>query len=108
MNDFIELDLYEILVPTIRNDGRPIKTRFHRVWDKKIREIANGLTILTPAKGQWVDAEGNLFSERMIPVRIACTASQMEHIADLTAKHYEQKAVMFYRVSSYVKIKEYK
>jgi hypothetical protein len=43
----------------------------------------------------------------MIPVRIACTQDQIETIADWTAKYYEQQAVMYYRVSDYVVIKQY-
>lgn len=98
--------LYEILVPTIRL-GRPVHTRHHRVWDQRIREIAGGLTILTPTRGQWLTHDGTLLVERMIPVRIACTRKQMEKIADLTAEHYCQKAIMFYRISDEVEIKHY-
>ena len=43
--------LWLILVPTIRNDGRPIRTRFHRVWDGKVRDISGGLTITPPVSG---------------------------------------------------------
>lgn len=101
------MELYEILVPCVRNDGTPIRTRFHRVWDSKVRGIAGGLTVLSPAKGQWIAPCGTLFAERMIPVRIACSASQMEEIADLTARHYEQLAVMYYRVSDLVRVRHY-
>ncbi len=99
--------LWEILVPTVRNDGRAIRTRFHRVWDEKVREIAGGLTILTPAKGQWVNTKGNLFHERMIPVRIACTKEQILAIMDMTAAYYEQEAIFAAKVSDEVIIKEY-
>ena len=101
------MNLYEILVPTLRNDGRPIRTRFHRVWDAKVRAITGGLTILAPAKGQWVSPQGELFAERMIPVRVACSPEQIEKIADVTAAYYEQKAVLFYQVSNNVRIKHY-
>ena len=73
--------LWEILVPTVRRkDGKPIRTRYHRVWDGKVRAIAGGLTILQPAKGQWVSPSGELFSERMIPVRVACSEEQIDKI----------------------------
>jgi hypothetical protein len=101
------VELYEILVPTVRPDGRPISTRFHRVWDAKVRAIAGGLTVLQPARGQWVAPCGTLFAERMIPVRIACTAEQMDAIADMTARYYEQLAVMFWRVSTDVHVRHY-
>lgn len=99
--------LWEILVPTVRNGGTPFRTRFHRVWDKRVRKITGGLTILRPAKGQWISPDGKLFEERMIPVRLACTEEQINEIADLTAAHYEQEAVMFYRVGDCVTIKHY-
>jgi hypothetical protein len=99
--------LWEILVPTIRNDGRPIRTRYHRVWDKKVRDISGGLTVLKPAEGQWLAPDGTLFKERMIPVRIACTETEIEKIADFSAAYYEQLAMMFYRISDKVVIKDY-
>jgi hypothetical protein len=93
--------MWEILVPTIRNDGRPIRTRFHKVWDEKVRLISGGLTIMPVAKGQWVYKE-NLFEERMIPVRIIATRKQIEDIIDMTMKYYEQLAVLAYKVSDEV------
>lgn len=103
------MTLFEILVPTVRMDrpNKYFKTRYHKVWDSKVREIAKGLTILKPVKGEWVSPSGELFSERMIPVRIACTPEQMEQIADLTAKYYSQLAIMYYKISDSVTIKHY-
>lgn len=95
-------ELWEILVPTIRNDGRPIRTRFHRVWDKKVYEITNGLTIMNPSKGKWVSPDGKLFEERMIPVRIVATKAEMSKIVDLTMDYYDQLAVLAYRISDEV------
>lgn len=99
-------ELWEILVPTVRNDGRPIRTRFHRVWDQKVRAITGGLTVVPPVRGQWVAPDGRLFAERMIPVRIACTRDQIDAIADMTMTYYDQLAVMAYRVSDEVILKE--
>jgi hypothetical protein len=99
------IKLWEILVPTVRPDGRPIKARFHRVWDRKVYEITNGLTILTPTKGKWVNTDGVLFAERMIPVRIACTHEQIESIIDFSLTYYEQEAIMAYLLSETVIIK---
>ena len=102
--------MYEILVPTsMKRDGvlKPIRTRYHRVWDSKVREISGGLTILTPAKGQWVSPKGEIFIEKMIPVRIVCTEDEMEKIADMSAKYYLQEAILYYRVSDHVAIRHY-
>lgn len=101
------MNLYEILVPCLTNNGRPIRTRQHREWDKRVRRITGGLTIMPPTRGQWVAPWGELFHERMIPVRVMCNEEQINQIADLTAKFYEQHAVMFYRVSDNVQIKKY-
>ena len=103
MNDTKEM--WEILVPTVHNNGKPIKTRFHRVWDKRVYQITGGLTILTPTKGKWVCPAGGLFEERMIPVRVACTRKEIDAIIDVTIKYYDQKAVLAYKVSDEVIIK---
>ena len=100
------MKLYEILVPTISNEGNPFRTRYHKVWDAKVRALTNGLTIMAPSKGQWVH-NGDLYLERMIPVRIACTEEQINKIADMTAKYYNQLAIMFYLISEEVTIKNY-
>lgn len=100
--------LWEILVPTVRpntGDKKFFTTRYHRVWDDKVREITGGLTILTPVKGQWVSPSGELFVERMIPVRIAATREQIDRIIDLTLAHYNQLTVMCYKVSDEVIIR---
>jgi len=93
--------LWEILVPTTRNDGRPFKLRYHRVWDTRVRVITGGLTILSPTRGQWV-YQDTLFAERMIPVRILATRSQIDQIIDLTLAYYDQLAVLAYRISDCV------
>jgi len=100
--------LFEILVPCQSNEGKPIRTRQHREWDRRVRRITGGLTVLSPAKGQWVSPSGKLFSERMIPVRIAASYTEMEKIADMTAQFYGQEAVMFYQLSENVTIRHYK
>lgn len=97
--------LWEILVPTIRNDGRPFRTRYHRVWDAKVRAISGGVTIMPVAKGQWISGEGELFMERMIPVRVIATREQMDAIVDMTIKYYEQLAVLAYKISDEVILK---
>jgi len=95
-------ELWEILVPTIRNDGRPIRTRFHRVWDQKVYDITNGLTVMSPSKGKWISPNGDLFEERMIPVRIVATRSEIDKIVDMTIDYYDQLAVLAYKLSEEV------
>lgn len=99
-------ELWEILVPTIRNDGRPIRTRFHRVWDQKVYSISGGVTIMTPSKGKWVAPNGKLFEERMIPVRIVATREQIEKIVEMSLEYYDQLAILAYRISNEVILRE--
>jgi len=95
--------MWEILVPTIRrHDGKPFKTRYHRVWDTKVRAISGGLTVLSPAKGQWIARDGELFVERMIPVRIMCSEEEINKIIDMTLEYYDQLAVLAYKISDNV------
>lgn len=63
--------------------------------------------VISPIKGQWISQNGELFKERMIPVRIACSREQIDKIADITAKYYDQKAIMYYLISEEVTIKNY-
>jgi hypothetical protein len=96
--------MWEILVPTERRlqPGKFYTTRFHKVWDAKVRAISGGLTVLTPAKGQWVSPAGELFSERMIPVRIMCTRGEIDQIIDMTMEYYDQLAILCTKISEEV------
>lgn len=94
------VQLWEILVPTINNEGKPFRTRHHKEWDKVVRNISGGMTILTPCKGQWIDKSTEvLYEERMIPVRIACTRNQIIQIMKFAKVHYKQIDILAYKVS---------
>lgn len=71
------------------------------MWDARVRDISGGLTIMPVARGQWVHGS-ELFKERMIPVRIVATRPQVKEIIEMTAKYYEQIAVMAYKISDEV------
>ncbi len=102
------MKLWEILIPCTKNNGKLVKTKQHKEWNRRTRRITGGgLTILPSTKGQWVSPSGEMFDERMLPVRIIATYSQMETVADMTARFYAQEAVMFYELSNDVTIKEY-
>ena len=105
-------ELWEVLVPCDKpawwpGKRRHFRTKHHQCWDAKVVKIAGGLTVLHPGRGQWVSPAGELFQDRMIPVRVACTREQLEEILDLTAKHYAQKAVFAYKVSDEVIVRHY-
>lgn len=100
-----EKSLWEILVPTVKpnTDGKKyFRTRYHRVWDAHVRMLSGGLTIMSPSKGQWVSPCGQLFTERMIPVRILASREDIEKIIDFTLEYYHQEAVLCYRISDEV------
>jgi hypothetical protein len=48
---------------------------------------------------------GDLFQERMIPVRIMATRDEIEKIVELTLKYYNQIAVLCYKISDEVILK---
>lgn len=102
-----KLYLYEILVPAMK-DGKEIPIKYHKIWDEKVRAIAGGLTIHKTSKGHWLSPDGEIFVEKMIPIRFMCNDLQIRIISDITAEHYDQKAVMFYRISGEVTVKNYK
>lgn len=94
--------VWEIMVPTVRTNGKPYRTRHHREWDKRVRRISGGLTIHPVSKGQWIsEGTGEVYVERMIPVRIVATREQMDEIIDITLNHYsDQEAVLAAVVST--------
>jgi hypothetical protein len=102
----MNLCLWQILVPCNWNNQKPIRTRHHKEWDKQIRKITGGLTIFPPVKGQWIDKnDGNLYIDRVIPVNIIATEKQMDKISNITLKHYNQLAVMYFKLSDHAIIK---
>ena len=89
------MKLFEILVPANRDVNE------HWAWDAKVVLIAGGMSILPTIRGRWqANPQTVIVSEQMIPVRIAATDDQMFEIAQMTAKHYQQKSVMYYVISS--------
>jgi hypothetical protein len=99
--------LWMILVPNEWADGK-ISIEIHKEWDRAVEKIAKGLTVFHPTKGRWICPNNIPFEEEMIPVAIYCTEYQINEIADMTAKHYNQHAIMFYEISNNVTIKNYK
>jgi len=91
--------LWQLLVPTVRPNGKFYRTRFHKVWDKKIQDLANGLTILTPSKGIWKSCTGEVLTERMIPVIIRANRKQILEIVKFTKSYYQQDAIFYWLIS---------
>ena len=97
--------LWEILIPRYSNEVVEYSVEYHHSWDKYVREIAGGVTILRTAKGHWVNPEGRVFQEEMIPVRVYCSEEELDRIIDHTLEYYAQEAVFAYEVSSNVKVR---
>lgn len=92
--------VWQIMVPCVRNDGRPIRARFHRVWDKRVKEVSGGMTIHLPSRGKWVSPEGTLYEERMIPVTFIATREEAMDIVKYTITYYDQEAVLCYQIAT--------
>jgi 8-oxo-dGTP pyrophosphatase MutT (NUDIX family) len=99
------LKVWRVIIPTRMGD-KFVRTKHHKVWDRYVRNITGGASISAPGKGQWVDDEGELIEERIIPVDIACTDGQLKRIIDFTHKHYRQDALMYFQISDNVFIEK--
>lgn len=87
--------MWEVLVPTVGNDGTPFSIRHHRQWDAFVKSLSGGMTLVSPVRGDWIDpTDGAEYRERMIPVRILCTREQIVQVCKETARHYDQIAVL--------------
>lgn len=99
------MKLWQIFVPTHDNNGKEFPIEHHKTWDTKVRVIAGGLTINRKSKGLWQSpVTGKIFKETMIPVTVHCNRHAISMIAQMTLHHYDQKAVMCYKVSDEVLI----
>jgi hypothetical protein len=96
-------ELWEILVPASNNKDKEFTYEHHKEWDAFVKNITGGLTVMKTAKGQWVSPRtGVEYLDRIIPCRIACSEQQINEIIAFTIKHYDQEAVMAYRISTKV------
>lgn len=101
VEDTTQTPMWEILVPTVSNSGKPFSVRHHRQWDAHVTAIAGGMTLIQPVRGSWVEPDsGQDFTERMIPVRIMCSREQIVEICKETARFYDQLAVLATLIST--------
>ena len=94
--------MWEILVPAYDNKGKYFSYEHHKAWDEFVKNLTGGLTIMKTAKGQWMSSSGELYTDKMIPCRIVCTKKQINVIIDFTIEHYNQEAVLAFRISDFV------
>lgn len=93
--------MWEILVPA-SNKNQEFTYNHHKTWDEFVIHISGGITIMKTAKGEWISPDNVRFKDRMIPVRIKCTKRQIQRIIKFTINHYEQEAVIAYKLSDEV------
>ena len=93
--------MWEVLVPTVGNDGTPFSVRHHRAWDSYVKALSGGMTLIPPVRGDWIDpATSTEYRERMIPVRVVVTREQIVDLCKETARHYDQLAVLAYLIGT--------
>lgn len=92
-------ELWEILVPASNNKDLNFTFEHHKEWDAFVKDLTGGVTILKTAKGEWLSPTGELYIDRMIPCRIACSYEELSIIIDFTIEHYKQEAVLAYKIS---------
>jgi hypothetical protein len=70
-------------------------------------KITGGLSIYSPIVGIWrSDESGEVYRDRMIPVRIIATEGQMEDILRVTLRYYpEEEAILYYRITNSVQMR---
>ncbi len=102
----MKTELWEILVPASNNSDQKFTYDHHKEWDAFVKKITGGVTIMKTAKGEWVSPTGKLYIDRSIPCRIVCTEEQISEIIDFTIDHYKQEAVLAYRISTNVILRQ--
>ena len=92
--------VWKILVPANNNQAIEFSISHHHEWDEFVRKLVGGVTIMKSAKGQWVNPNGQLYTDKMIPCEISCTKQQIKAIAHFTKHHYRQEAIAYYKISN--------
>lgn len=95
-------ELWEILVPASSNENGRFSYEHHKAWDAMVKDISGGITIMKTAKGEWLSPNGELYVDRVIPCRVICTEEEISEIIDFTIEHYNQEAVLAYKISNNV------
>lgn len=107
-------ELYAILVPKFYGPmpgeylvDTPIPGEELQAFQVLCVERTGGLTIAPDCKGIWVDpndATGKTYMEPMTPYMVMTDSATVRELALKVKELYQQKAVMFYRVSDLCQI----
>ena len=91
----VETQLWEIFVPYHKNNGEKYNIRHHRIWDNKVMDITQGMTIMKLAKGKWMTQSGKKYRDTVIPVRIACERKHIIRIMEITRINIRHRLIDF-------------
>lgn len=94
--------LYEILIPVYYNDGDAIPSKVITEWTDFTIKLAGGLTRFPEVIGSWRSQNGKVYTEYMVPFRVACKKEDMEKLAELALRLFKQEAIMITEVSNNV------
>jgi hypothetical protein len=65
---------------------------YHEDFFDLILSFSDGYSVLPEIVGVWSDGI-TLYKEKMIPVRIFCTAERIKSLAEFAKEHYEQESI---------------
>ena len=97
----LDLPMWEIFVPASNIDAE-FSYEHHKIFDEFVKQKAQGITVMRGAKGEWISPSGVLFKDRIIPCRICCSIGDIHSIMRFALKHYNQEAIMAYKISDHV------
>lgn len=96
------LQLWEVLLPA----RLPLK--LHRAWDEKVGLLCGGCTIIQQVDGVWKPNQSRqVRREKMLAVRVAVSLDKLDELLGMTAVHYDQTAIMAYKISDDVRFYTY-
>ena len=92
--------MWRIMVPEADNKGRNFTPEYHKAWEDAVLAVSGGWTTHATARGAWtVPEDSSVQVEKMRPVDILCTKAQIDSVAAMTVRHYEQKEVLVWKVA---------
>ena len=67
---------YTLIMPLEDSHGRPIDPQHIRWVREQLQENAGGLTCLSPGRGFWVDGQGRLCEDRIVPLQVVVQSTE--------------------------------
>ena len=96
-------NLYEILIPVADNDGHTFSNSYRKIFVDILIKETGGLSVLPTVKGFWID-KGITYADENTPLRVICTGEDIERFAYIAKEHFNQLAILYYKISDDVVI----